>query len=726
MYLLTKNVKIMRKQLLYLLTVVSMMLVCGVSSAWAQTEVTATWFKASASTDATLSSTDANINSKFTVKGATVSTTPVAFSINSTRSGCKINGKTETITTTNIAVPKSTTVTNSTQMIQFILTPEAGITFKPTSITLYAGIQSFGDKSDNSKNKFVNYTVSCGKTEKVARTDIELGRNDSGTGITPVTISLKDVQCDANNSLTLTLFLKGYTQSSAKNILLANIEVKGTVEGEIQETTKYSVTTNVQPENSGTVTLTPSAEAYNEGTNITLTASPVTGYIFDHWSDADNDNLGTSATYTIESIAKDENITANFRKLPVITFTANEEGVEGKDVIYNTLDINDKITIPTNNKVYLAGKTLTGWKDGEKTYKAGDEYTITGDATLLAVFENNAFDLANPETDVTVTWNFNTKEGGATVNSEGSSRPTDIYVTQATMNGKTIDVKMGINASNGKCNNNGNDAAQTRNTIFTIPAAKGCEIEFNAGRGNVNVTKIGNEDVTPPSAQSWKYQYNGENSTIEIETGTPDTYYSNFKVTYPAPKSYTLAAEDTEYYGLYLDYAATIPAGVTAYTGVLSDDESTLKVTKIDGDVLPANCAVLVKAANTGEYKFEASDATANGITSVLKGVTANTNITDLAETGKVVLTLGMKDGVVGFRKPANAQIMANKAYLLVSEVNAAKGVKIAFGGETTGISEIDSTANEANEAVYDLTGRRVSADAKGLLIKNGKKFINK
>ncbi len=203
-------------------------------------------------------------------------------------------------------------------------------------------------------------------------------------------------------------------------------------------------------------------------------------------------------------------------------------------------------------------------------------------------------------------------------------------------------------------------------------------------------------------------------------------YPSMLSVKYPAPKSYTLAAEDTEFYGLYLDYATTIPTGVTAYTGVLSDDESTLKVTKIDGDVLPENCAVLVKATEAGEYKFEASDATADGITSVLKGVTANTNITDLAETGKVVLTLGMKDGVVGFRKPANAQIMANKAYLLVSEVNAAKGVKIAFGGETTGISEIDSTANEANEAVYDLTGRRVSADAKGLLIKNGKKFINK
>ncbi len=52
--------------------------------------------------------------------------------------------------------------------------------------------------------------------------------------------------------------------------------------------------------------------------------------------------------------------------------------------------------------------------------------------------------------------------------------------------------------------------------------------------------------------------------------------------------------------------------------------------------------------------------------------------------------------------------------------------MKIAFDGETTGISDINAAKYEDDAPVYDLTGRRVSADAKGLLIKNGKKFINK
>lgn len=42
-----------------------------------------------------------------------------------------------------------------------------------------------------------------------------------------------------------------------------------------------------------------------------------------------------------------------------------------------------------------------------------------------------------------------------------------------------------------------------------------------------------------------------------------------------------------------------------------------------------------------------------------------------------------------------------------------------------TGISEI-TAASDANAPVYNIAGQRVSNDTKGLLIKNGKKFINK
>lgn len=59
------------------------------------------------------------------------------------------------------------------------------------------------------------------------------------------------------------------------------------------------------------------------------------------------------------------------------------------------------------------------------------------------------------------------------------------------------------------------------------------------------------------------------------------------------------------------------------------------------------------------------------------------------------------------------------------------KNTQMGFGGfeftaGSTGISDITTAADDADAPVYNLAGQRVSKDTKGLLIKNGKKFINK
>ncbi len=67
----------------------------------------------------------------------------------------------------------------------------------------------------------------------------------------------------------------------------------------------------------------------------------------------------------------------------------------------------------------------------------------------------------------------------------------------------------------------------------------------------------------------------------------------------------------------------------------------------------------------------------------------------------------------------------ANETYYVFN-----KNTQIGFGGfeftvDGTGISNITAN-NDADAPVYNLAGQRVSKDTKGLLIKNGKKFINK
>ena len=77
---------------------------------------------------------------------------------------------------------------------------------------------------------------------------------------------------------------------------------KATPPGEI-----YTLTTYVSPSGAGSVS--PSGGEYKSGAQIILTASPASGYAFDHWSGSAS---GTSSTVTI-IMGSDKSLTANFK-----------------------------------------------------------------------------------------------------------------------------------------------------------------------------------------------------------------------------------------------------------------------------------------------------------------------------------------------------------------------------------------------------------------------------
>ena len=102
----------------------------------------------------------------------------------------------------------------------------------------------------------------------------------------------------------------------------------------------------------------------------------------------------------------------------------------------------------------------------------------------------------------------------------------------------------------------------------------------------------------------------------------------------------------------------------------------------------------------------------------------ANTDIKGVAEGGDLTLDdsyLWSGDGemLVTF----NAE--ANKSYYIFCT-----GSKLTFFGYTftsaTGIESVKASVNTANGETYNLAGQKVDASAKGLVIKNGKKMIQK
>ena len=164
------------------------------------------------------------------------------------------------------------------------------------------------------------------------------------------------------------------------------------------------------------------------------------------------------------------------------------------------------------------------------------------------------------------------------------------------------------------------------------------------------------------------------------------------------------------YATLYLPENVKIPEGIIAHSGQIVGD--LLWIQPLSSTIIWQNFAVVLKGA-PGYYSFIPVEQEGSyGVYNVLKGTDV-----DLEADGSQYV-LAQKNGVVGFYK-AEGTIAAGKAYLL-GGANV-KGFGLSFDGET-GIAEI--AENAENDAIYDLSGRRVEKAQKGIYIINGKKVL--
>ena len=93
----------------------------------------------------------------------------------------------------------------------------------------------------------------------------------------------------------------------------------------------FMLTTNVNPENGGSVTRNPNSTIYNEGTKVALTAVPKDGYTFKNWTGALNSN-NASIEITMDDI---KILTANFQKI--------YESVQIGTQIWMSKNLNDNV-----------------------------------------------------------------------------------------------------------------------------------------------------------------------------------------------------------------------------------------------------------------------------------------------------------------------------------------------------------------------------------------------
>ena len=164
-------------------------------------------------------------------------------------------------------------------------------------------------------------------------------------------------------------------------------------------------------------------------------------------------------------------------------------------------------------------------------------------------------------------------------------------------------------------------------------------------------------------------------------------------------------------------------------------DVKAYKVTHAEGDVaktmqvedIAAEEGVIL-VGDTEEDNFLLlipGTATSDFHDNILSGTT--TRLTFEEEQKESILVLGNGINGVGFYTPNSTTLKENRAFLYAADVTgeATNGLRLEFGGETTGIVATE-TLNNANAPIYDLSGRRVANPVKGIYVKGGKKIYVK
>ena len=208
-----------------------------------------------------------------------------------------------------------------------------------------------------------------------------------------------------------------------------------------------------------------------------------------------------------------------------VTFVAGE-GVEGVAPAAVEVEAGNKITAPANYTLYKDGSTLTGWTDGETTYAPGDEITPAADMQLTAVFTENTVNLDDRTEAVTISYELN----GSTAQYKYEGN-TGIIVTQATVNGESIDVIANVDATSGKFTyNNGGWHQVNTNTKVTIPSCEGATIKVTTYQ-DANTLKFGDTAATAGENPA-TFTATAKDETLVI-TQTADGYWSTLEITLP-------------------------------------------------------------------------------------------------------------------------------------------------------------------------------------------------
>ena len=224
-------------------------------------------------------------------------------------------------------------------------------------------------------------TIVDGYTVTVNVNDAAMGHVEGAPTAAVAENTVVTLTAVANNGYRFVNWSNGLTNDTISITVVSDT----TLTANFEAIPTYTVTTNVAPENSGSVNGAPAA-AVLEGTVLTLTAVPAAGYHFVNWS-----NGLTDVTISV-TVMSDTTLTANFEANAADTYTVavNFDATMGSVTGVPT-DAVTSGTEVTLTAVANDGYHFVDWSTGETTETI--TITVTSDTTITANFEADAVEM---------------------------------------------------------------------------------------------------------------------------------------------------------------------------------------------------------------------------------------------------------------------------------------------------------------------------------------------
>ncbi len=543
-----------------------------------------------------------------------------------------------------------------------------------------------------------------------------------------------DITAKTYNNLTATCAVTVQATSSP-NVVLSESNLSF---GEIEIGNTKELTFTVTPSNltgnltvscdNDKYTVSPTSIAQDATTaqTITVTAAPT----------ALDDDMDATVTISGGGItSKEVTLSASVYQVAQVTLNATNGSIE-KDGEETTgfegrLNATAMLTAVADDGYIFESWSATGATPATST-SAEQEFTFTGtDVTITANF------VVNPYVTVSLTGTdmSNMSDAGTGYGTEKSVTVNGlVWSTNGYQEAKTTDM-IQLRARTNDSGVSWIKLPQVPGTIqniqFDVTNANGGSLD--TGSATPTVLNFQTENTENGTIIAKSEDTSSKSKTIDLSDKNYSTGYItagagirvwSIKLTYlPYPASIEAEVGSTGYATFVPEYSVEVPNTVAAYYATAASAET---VTLSDVLAIPAGTPVILKG--TGTHTFDVTDMTDSEVAEINDNLTASANLLAISDGTKGVNDYVLYNGAegAGFYKWTGAALAAGRVYLPAASVPAeAAALKIVFADETTAIATVEQ-ATAADSPCYNLSGQRVGKTAKGLYIKDGRKYIVK